>query len=656
MNNLKSEDLVKAYIDRIKAVNPLINALICDRFAAAIEEANRVDSRVARELAGQAASDGQSIHSMPLLGVPFSVKECIAVKDMYFTAGLYSRKGTKASDDSRVIQNIRDAGAIPIGMYWIHRVTNIPEFLLWWDSYNKIYGRTNNPYDKSRISGGSSGGEAALIAAAGSLMGVGTDLGGSIRIPAHFCGIFGHKPTTDIVPVGPQQVFPDVGHPDREKYLQIGPLCRYASDLRPMLKACAGKQHIPDIDKELDLTQLKVYYMEADGDPLKTSVSPEIKRAMRRVVRLLDEKTGRPSERVFLSQMKSSLWIWLCTLANVEAPYLSEELTERTGRVNGWSELSKWFVGQSRYRISTSINVILYNFLNPRKNRDSNKFQKLVAKGDELRREINKLLGENGILLYPTLPESAPKHNGTLLKSNNVGYTMIFNITGHPVTQVPIGLTSDGLPVGLQVVSMPSKDHLTIGVAELLEKELGGWTPPFDVQIDRTLRLKCEATQPIHWSFPDNDPSGNSKCQKKSNICVSNLTIKDMQFWQTGNYSCHYNTSKHTFDSIYVFVNDPNNLIVPIDGSDEFIIVPALENSTHLAIPCRPTSSNLTVTLDSYDSKIENFVQMSNDLLSFDPTIGFTVHDFPFSQYNTLDCKVKSGLREQYIGVTVHQI
>ncbi|CAG2181513.1 unnamed protein product, partial [Oppiella nova] len=297
---------------------------------------------------------------MPLLGVPFSVKECIALKDMSFTAGLYSRKGTKAEQDSQVILNLRDAGAIPIG------VTNIPEFLLWWDSYNKIYGRTNNPYDKSRISGGSSGGEAALIAAAGSVIGIGTDLGGSIRIPAYFCGIFGHKPTTDIVPI--TQVFPEVGHPDREKYLLLGPLCRYASDLRPMLKACAGKD-IPNIDKELDLKQLKVFYMETDCDPLKTAVSPHITQAMHRVVEFLDSKTVNPSEKVFLPKMKSALWIWVCTLANVEAPYLAHELTERTGRVNGWSELSKWFVGRSKFRISTSVNVILYNLLNPNKNR-----------------------------------------------------------------------------------------------------------------------------------------------------------------------------------------------------------------------------------------------------------------------------------------------
>ncbi|CAG2174243.1 unnamed protein product, partial [Oppiella nova] len=100
----------------------------------------------------------------------------------------------------------------------------------------------------------------------------------------------------------------------------------------------------------------------------------------------------------------------------------------------------------------------------------------------------------------------------------------------------------------------------------------------------------------------------------------------------------------------------PNNLIVPIEGSDEFIIVPVLENSTSLEIPCKPTNSASVVTLHSYDSKIENFVQMSNDLLAYDPTLGFTVHNFPFKQYNALDCKVKSGLKEQYIGVTVHQI
>lgn len=98
---------------------------------------------------------------------------------------------------------------------------------------------------------------------------------------------------------------------------------------------------------------------------------------------------------------------------------------------------------------------------------------------------FDKFLDRNGVLIYPTLPETAPKHNQTLLKGNYCGYTMVFNITGHPVTQVPLGLSEDGLPVGFQVVTNAYNDHLSIGVAELLEKEFGGWVPPFEVKLNK---------------------------------------------------------------------------------------------------------------------------------------------------------------------------
>lgn len=376
---LKSEDLVRAYITRINEVNPLINALIGQRFESAIEEAKEWDQMIANKVV--------DFEALPLIGIPITIKECHAVKGMPFTGGLYSRRDVRAEEDAKVVQNLKRAGAIPLG------VTNVPEFLLYWDTDNKIYGQTNNPYDKSRISGGSSGGEAALISSAASLVGLGSDLGGSIRIPSFLCGVFGHKPTAGVVPI--TEVFPYVGHKEREKYFQIGPLCRYACDLRPMLKACAGDniELITDIDKQLDLNKLRVFYMRSDGDPFKTQVSQHVNEAIDKVVDFLDSKTKIRSEEVRLRSMKLSFLIWVCTLANHESPYLSEELTERTGRVNGWLELCKWFVGRSHFRFSTTINVILYNFLNPDKSRKTDDFQKIVTKGEELRNEINDLLG-----------------------------------------------------------------------------------------------------------------------------------------------------------------------------------------------------------------------------------------------------------------------
>ncbi|XP_054159898.1 fatty-acid amide hydrolase 2-B-like [Oppia nitens] len=276
LGKLKSQTLVKAYIDRIKSVQPVINAVVDQRYTEALLEAIEIDKRVLHELYGNdPLIPGVSIHDQPLLGIPLSVKNSIGVEGMAFDAGHEPRKGEKSKTDSKVIQSLRKAGAIPLVM------TNVPELTSWWDSSNKIYGQTNNPYDLSRIPGGSSGGEAALIASAGSLIGVGSDTGGSIRVPACFCGIFGHRTTPGVVPTDNQ--FPAV---DAEKntILSVGPMTRYAKDILPMLKVMSNSSHKLKLNEDVDLSKVKIYYMEDNWNPLETRVSSEIKHAIRRMV------------------------------------------------------------------------------------------------------------------------------------------------------------------------------------------------------------------------------------------------------------------------------------------------------------------------------------------------------------------------------------
>ena len=170
--------------------------------------------------------------------------------------------------------------ASPVG------VTNVPEYCFWFDSQNMIFGRTNNPYDLSRIPGGSSGGQAAVISYAGSIVGNASDIGGSIRMPAAFCGIFGHKPTPGIIPTHGH-------HPripmERQRFLSFGPLTRYASDLIPMFKVMAGgedivKKFVPKIDEPVNFRGVNVYWMDDNyDDPLTTPVDPEIKKAIHAV-------------------------------------------------------------------------------------------------------------------------------------------------------------------------------------------------------------------------------------------------------------------------------------------------------------------------------------------------------------------------------------
>ncbi|KAM7309386.1 fatty-acid amide hydrolase 2-A [Ixodes scapularis] len=179
--DLKSVDVIKAYVKRIREVNPTLNAVVDARFEDALAEAEDIDRRISQGSINWTA--------LPLLGVPFTVKNNVAVKGCVFDAGSLYWKGQRADEDAAVVSLMRRAGAIPLA------ISNVPELCLSSDCSNMVYGTTRNPYDTNRSPGGSSGGEGSLLASAASVIGIGTDMAGSIRIPAYRCGIFGHKPT-----------------------------------------------------------------------------------------------------------------------------------------------------------------------------------------------------------------------------------------------------------------------------------------------------------------------------------------------------------------------------------------------------------------------------------------------------------------------------
>uniref|UniRef100_A0A8C9L9Q5 Amidase domain-containing protein n=1 Tax=Pavo cristatus TaxID=9049 RepID=A0A8C9L9Q5_PAVCR len=184
LRQVKCVEVVEAYVERIREVNPLINAVVKDRFEEALQEARQVDQLLAEGRADD------SLEKYPFLGVPFTVKEAFSLHGMPNTSGLVKRRCVVATTDAIVVGRMKQAGAIPLG------VTNCSELCMWYESSNNVYGRTSNPYNLQHIAGGSSGGEGSVLAAACSVIGVGSDIGGSIRMPAFFNGVFGHKPTT----------------------------------------------------------------------------------------------------------------------------------------------------------------------------------------------------------------------------------------------------------------------------------------------------------------------------------------------------------------------------------------------------------------------------------------------------------------------------
>ncbi|XP_041280149.1 fatty-acid amide hydrolase 2 isoform X2 [Onychostruthus taczanowskii] len=313
-------EVVEAYVERIKEVNPLINAVVKDRFEEALQEARQVD-----KLLSEGPADDCLEEKFPLLGVPITVKEAFSLYGMPNTSGLVNRRNVIATSDATVVSRLKQAGAIPLG------VTNCSELCMWYESSNRVYGRTNNPYDLQRIVGGSSGGEGCVLAAACSVVGVGSDIGGSIRMPAFFNGVFGHKPTTGVVPNDGQ--FPNA-YGVRTSYLCTGPMCRYAEDLEPVLRVMAG----PGVSKlklneKVSLEQIKFHCMDHDGGSIFVSpVDKEILQVQKKVVEHLESDLGVRVQHVAIHKMKYSFQIWSAMMSSKDS---EGQVCQRGTKIHG---------------------------------------------------------------------------------------------------------------------------------------------------------------------------------------------------------------------------------------------------------------------------------------------------------------------------------
>uniref|UniRef100_A0A2P2IBG7 Fatty-acid amide hydrolase 2-like n=1 Tax=Hirondellea gigas TaxID=1518452 RepID=A0A2P2IBG7_9CRUS len=467
-NKVSSEDVVQAFIDRIRLINPILNCVVDERFELALAEAKEVDAK----LRSGDVDRRQLAAEKPFLGVPFSTKDCMQVTGLRQTAGLYLRRNMVAESDADVVRLMRDAGAIMLC------VTNVSELCMWWESSNTIYGRTNNPYDTNRIVGGSSGGEACLQAACGSPIGIGADIGGSIRMPAYFNGIFGHKPSSGIVSNAGQE---PQALGELQKMLATGPMARHAADLRPALKVmAAGNAALLKIDTKVNMKQVRFMYVEDDGGSCYTTpMCGELKASMRAVVSHLQLAYGVTATKLELKELKSVFPMYLAMLGNEKtAPTFSEEMVLKQGSLSLFPELLKWMLGQSHH---TAPGLLLCLIEKADSDADPRK-KELVAKVTALRAKVKDLLAEDGVLLFPSHPTLAPYHSQPLFRPFNFTYTAFFNMVRLPVTQCPLGLSKDNRPLGIQVAANLYQDHLCLSVAEELEKAFGGWVCPSVVQ------------------------------------------------------------------------------------------------------------------------------------------------------------------------------
>ncbi|OAD58275.1 Fatty-acid amide hydrolase 2 [Eufriesea mexicana] len=466
---LTSKEVVQLYIDRIKEIQPILNCVVEERFEEALKEAQSCDDFLKSQ---DAPSPEVLAEEKPFLGVPFTTKDCIGIVNMKQTAGLVLRKNIVSERDAEVVRLMRAAGAIPLA------TTNISELAMWWETSNCLYGTTKNPYNTRHIVGGSSGGEGCIQAAAGSPLGIGSDIGGSIRIPSYFNGIFGHKPSTGIVSNDGQ--YPSTQSEDQDRLLAIGPMCRYAQDLLPTLKILANKNaHLLRLNETVDISKLKFYYMEDDGGQFLTSpVEPEIKEAMRKVVRYLEQTHKVKATKLNIKKLKKSIELWLANMSCKDEKDFTYELSNRDGHINLWWEFLKWTLFMSNHTLIALLTATFERFA---VKHGSEKHAKLIQESRDLYQEFQDILGEDGVFLYPTHPTAAPLHHEPLVKPFNFSYTAIINVLGLPATACPLGLNKEGLPIGIQIVGGLHQDRLTIAVAQELQQRFGGWVPPLVV-------------------------------------------------------------------------------------------------------------------------------------------------------------------------------
>ncbi|XP_017068843.1 fatty-acid amide hydrolase 2-A [Drosophila eugracilis] len=464
---LSSVQVLESFIRRIKEVNPILNCVVDERYDQALKEAIEADALIKL---GQYSVE-ELAKQKPFLGVPITTKDCISVKGMLHTAGLYERRDVRGTRDADAMALMRKAGAIPIAL------TNVSEVCMWWESNNTVHGRTRNAYDTNRIVGGSSGGEGCIQSAAASAFGLGSDIGGSIRMPAFFNGIFGHKPSKLVVSNVGQ--FPAPFSAEQNSFLGLGPMSRFAEDLRPMLKIMAGeKAAVLKLDEDVDLTKLKFFYQESDGGGrLISAVDPDLRQAMTRVVEHLREKFGSQKvERIQLPQFRQSAAIWFANMRDDSGHGFAYQLGNLEHDINTYLELFKWFFGASKH---TFIGLSTAIMDSAQCKHGSPKYDHLVRKRNDLRTELQRLLDDNGVLIYPTHPTVAPYHNEPITRPINFAYTGIVNVLGFPATAVPLGkLGSEGLPLGVQIIANFNQDRLCLAVAEELERAFGGWARP----------------------------------------------------------------------------------------------------------------------------------------------------------------------------------
>jgi len=468
---ISSRELVEAAIARIEALDPKINAVVVRDFDRA-----RAAAKTADEALAQGSSTGEK---KPLRGLPMTVKEQFRVAGLPTCWGIAKYKDWKPERDGLVVQRLKAAGAVILGK------TNVPVDLGDWQSYNDVYGTTNNPWDFGRTPGGSSGGSAVALAAGFVPLELGSDVGGSLRAPAHFCGVYAHKPSLEIVPQrgsGYPQTPPD---PVRGDMSVIGPMARSAADLALELDVIAGPDELWEgIGYKLALPpprhdRLAEYrVLVIDKNPL-VPTADSVRGALNGLADRL-AKTGckvmRDSPKTpDLARTIRNYGELLLAFYSLDQPPKDRVEAEAVAR-----NLSPEDQSLFAYRVR-GITIGHPEWLRASRTRGA-----LRARWQSLFRD------EFDVVLCPCMPTPAWPHDHSTPDYNRqfevdgkkvpyhdqLVWASIATLTGLPATAAPIGKSDTGLPIGVQIIGGFHEDRTTIKFAELVEHEYGGFTPP----------------------------------------------------------------------------------------------------------------------------------------------------------------------------------
>ena len=464
---ISSVELAKAAIDRIERYDGKINAICVRDFDRALDAARTADAALARG------------ESKPLLGIPLTVKESYNIAGLPTTWGFPAQKDFVAKEDALSVTRVKDAGGVILGK------TNVPVGLGDWQSYNTIYGATNNPYDLGRTPGGSSGGSSAALAAGYGALSLGSDIGGSLRVPAFHCGVYAHKPTFELVPRRGHTPPPLPPLPFNRDLSVIGPMARGAADLTLLLDVIAGPDPI-EAGKAYSLslpparhTSLKDFrILLIDSDPVLPT-DKDVRAGIEKLAANLGKagvNVTRQSPllpdfaassglylRILMSLLGATFPPEVVASAQAAAAELSpDDKSLRAERLRGITLSHRdWIAADNgRTRLSAQWRTLFESF---------------------------------DAVICPIMPTPAYPHDRASeqqetrrIKIDGKQYSYpdqlawpgIATLPGLPSTAIPTGFAKDGLPVGVQIVGPYLEDLTPLKLAELIEREFGGFIPP----------------------------------------------------------------------------------------------------------------------------------------------------------------------------------